>query len=1049
MGKYLQIERKVFKRKEFSPNSRTWREYAMNEKIRKKAEVIAAIALMLFSVLVFTGSAHALEPKKGTIDFVLLYKDVETNDSYFLSDVGVNMYDMNGNFVKYAVSSSNGIVDFPGITYGNYIIKTSPVVKNGYVYTTGYAYVRLGSNGATVISTGSAFTNITVDRYPLSHTLNLTVSKNGEPILADVQLSHDGFTYANCTVYGNREINVTEGLTTIKLVYNDGGVYKSYYREVMVSKGTDMVNVSMDIAGYQRVIGTVMSSGSIVNSTTHVIVINKTTGNVWKILTFNGGAFSFFLPSSNYKLVVKADGYSIATFNTISSVITAEVTPVTRDVAYNIAFSSNMEWMNVTYSSVITNETVLYGLPYADAGVLYYQVKLLGWTENDLKNFVVNMYTHYSDNLMKVNGDIYELAATPAPGFHAVDAKNMKYEVTVHANYYNEDLNKAKLIKDGAITLALNAEMNHVAGEELQYTYTITIPGDLERSNEISSSVATVSGYVGKITVSNVQSTPVNIVLKERQSPKITLDKEHLVIGWANMSDVNHIVNQSADNYTVVVPGSKQVWINASKMAYDMVRDMYDSENMTYMWILNGKALGAPVKGNANVTLSPLGAKKNLLTIKVTDIGGNTNETNITLLSDNAHPTVNFTVKDPAGKVLLHVWEKNGTSESARLYYTTNASDKIHVMAIKNGVAVLPVHLIFNQTEEIVYDAASSFDTFNYVNKTGLPVIVEWNFNGNKSTGANRTYAFDKPTRNGTYCVNVTLSDSVNNTVKISMKVIVRDITKPIVRLNFTANGKNVDEVKEGENVTLDATGSYDPDNGTIANYNWTIKDENYNVIKPTDKVYEIVNGSFASGNVTLKFLKFGTYYIILNITDGAGNYNVINKTLRVTPVRPDLSINSVNIKGDRYEGAKLTFVVNVSNNGNAPAKSFWVALYVNGKAVYNHTYGELKNGSYKIVDAYWVPPSPNNYTVTVKVGCKDEPSSYLSDNSKKETVKVDMAPWKLPAMIGGSIAIIALVGFVAWRYFQHKGDKKKFKKNPKNKGGKESGKKEKGGKKE
>ena len=293
------------------------------------------------------------------------------------------------------------------------------------------------------------------------------------------------------------------------------------------------------------------------------------------------------------------------------------------------------------------------------------------------------------------------------------------------------------------------------------------------------------------------------------------------------------------------------------------------------------------------------------------------------------------------------------------------------------------------------------------------------------------------PTRHGPYYVNVTLKDSVNNTVIISFPVKVKDTTKPVVRLNFTVAGKNVNEVKENQNITLDATGSYDPQNGTIAKYVWTIKDSSYKVINITDGIYSVVNGSFAGNKVTLKFHKYGTYYIILNVTDACGNYNVINRTLRVTPVRPDLAINTVNIKGDRVEGATLTFEVNVSNNGNAIARKYFVALYVNGKVVANKTFEDLKNGSYAIRTITWTPVAPGNYTVTVKVYCADEPSSYLSDNVKKETVKVEQAPWKLPAIIGGSIAIIIIAGYIAWRYMEKKNEKKKFKKGGNKKGGK------------
>ncbi len=951
----------------------------MNEKIRKKAEVIAAIALMLFSAIVIAGSTQALEPKKGTIDFVLLYDDVETGDSYYLSDVSAYLYDMNGHMISVSNSTSNGIVEFDNVVYGNYVVRTETVQKGGFIYKANFATVNLGSGGLKNIVDGSDFTHLTVSRYSLSHTMNLTLLKNGLPINANVELYFDGCMFANATVYGNNTFSIPEGITTVAVSYNDGGVYKKYYRDVNVAPNTKNLNVTVNIGNYTKVMGTVRYNSKIVSTITHVIVINKTTGSVWKTLTFNGGAFSFYLPSSNYKLVITANGYSVVETSVQSSFMDITVSPVISHISYKINLSNNMSWANVSMSMQISNKSVLYSLPYSDTGVLYYQMELLGWSTADLEKYLESRYVDYTSNLITVNDEVYAIDHSNS-NFTVINSAKEEFLLTINTYYHNSEINKYHLLKNGKINIGLYAKQNTVAGAKENYSYTLNIPYDLERSNEISEYVASVTGYVGSIVVNNVlSSNPINIALKERKSPEIILDNSHLLIGWNNMTNANHIVNQSADNYTVVIPAYKNVWVNASKMVYDVVRNVYDPENTTYTWLLDGKDILSG-KGAYNSTLH-LSHGMHTLNIKVKDIGDNFNQTNITLLADNIWPTVNVTIKDPAGKVIAHLWTDN--SSVARIDY--NISGKTG-HAWRNGtthIVKIGQVLSFNQSEEIVYNAAKSFDTYNGVNKTNLPVIVMWDFNGNNSSGANKTFAFDKPTRKSLYYVNVTLSDSVNNTIIISMKVKVKDITPPVVKLNFTANNKSVNEVMENENITMDATGSYDPDNGTIASYNWTIKNEDYKVVNLTSGIYDIVNGSFASGNVTLVFHQFGTYYIIVNVTDGAGNHNVVNKTLRVNPVRPNLGINSVNIKGNRIEGTKLTFEVNVSNTGSAVASTYWISIKVNGKVVTNETFKDLKNGSYAIHDLYWTPPSPGNYSLKITVGCSREPASFLGDNEK------------------------------------------------------------------
>ena len=999
----------------------------MPEKYLKRGKVIAAIAVLLLSALFAAGSVTALEPQKGSISFVLMYKDAETGDSDLLGNLNVALVDMNGSQLQNTVSRYNGIVIFDNVEYGNYVIKTNTVKVGDFIYKSNFSLVKLDSSGQHLVS-GGDFNNITVMRYPLDHYLNITVQDNGLPKIATVNIYFNATKYCFQSASENYQYNLTVpfGTLGVEITYKEGGVNKTLYRDIIIPRNQKYNNVTIDVNTYKRIMGTVTSETKIVESNVHITLINETTNQIWKVLNFTGGAFSFYLPSTNYTMVVTADGYNIKTKEVSTNFMNINLNPAVNHENYTITFSNNMKWVNITKTIEISNETVLYSLPYNNTGVLYYQLKLLGWSSSDLENYLANEYREYTDKLITVDGNVYEVNSVSSPNWQSVNPSQEEFVLTQTIHYLNGDISRSSLLQDGKINVAIYAEKDYVGGSKIVHNYTLQIPSDLERSNEIS--YATVENYIGTISISNVEKVPIILVLKERKSPEIILDK--LVIGWTNITDVNHVVNQTATNYTIVVPAYKEVWFNASKVVHDMVRDVTDAENTTYNWSIDGKNYKSGM-GLFNITYSfPTG--KHMINVLVTDVGDNTNETNITVLSDRFWPTANITIKTMDGKSIatLHT---NKTS-LGRIDYNVSGTINHAWMNSTTHVVAIKTPMIINQTEEIIYDAGNSTDTYDGKNLTHLPVIVEWNFNGNKSTGLKETFAFDKPTRKGYYYVNITLRDSVNNTIVISLPVEVRDITKPVVRLNFTVNGKNVNEVKEGENITLDASRSYDPDNGTIASYNWTIKNGTYKIINETSGIYTVVNGSFSGNNVTLMFHQYGTYYVILNITDGAGNYNVINRTLRVTPMRPDMSINSVDISGDRIEGSRLTFEINVSNSGNIPADKYWVAIYVNGKVVENESFENLKNGSYVVKDLYWTPSSPGQYNVKIVVWAPNEPPSYRSDNVKEMTVTIQEAPWKLPAIVIGSIIIIAVIGYIGWKYMQKKKEGKKFKKKSKGK---------------
>ncbi len=985
----------------------------MNTKSWRKGEVVAAIAVLLLSAIFLAGAASALEPETGDMRFVVIYKDVNTGDSDFLPDVDVMLFDMDGNYVASSVSQSNGIVTFNDVVYGNYVIKTEGTVKGNYFYSKAYEAVKFDSTGIYTLD-GTEFKSLNVDRYALENELNVTVVNGGTNIESTVTLYFQGVrigssaTYFNDTgVYLTALLYAPSGEVTMKVTYEDGGVMKSVYREYTI---TGNQNITVDVAASHKIWGIVYdaSTGMPVGTDVHITLINTTTG-AFKTLSFQGGPFSFYLADLGYKVIITADGYGIATY-TASQL--SQSTPediwlpsVTNNFGYTVDISDNFQWINVTYTRDITNETVLYSLPYNDTGVLYYQLKFLGKDNTFLENYLANDYKNYTSDFITVDGNVYEIAAHTYT-WTPVDPANEEFTITLTLSYKNTEISKDSLLSDGKINLDIYAQGDSYMGAKNVYTYTINLPSDMERSNEITG--ATVENYVGSITITNVETSPLTLVLKERKNPEMRLDPHNFVFGWENMPENNFIVNQSSDNYTIVVPAGKDVWFNASSMVFDVVRGLVDEENTTYTWLVDGNQQFSGM-GVYNVTLS-FATGKHVLQIKAMDVGENTNVTNVTVLADSYFPTVNINMKFPTGEELGTIMVNDAFNQID--YNITGSTGAVNIV---NYTAIIPVELVLNESQEVVYDASSTVDTYNGTAVVDLPVTAEWNFSGELTTGLNKTYAFDVPSRAGNFWINVTFTDAVNNSVTIKLKVVVKDITPPVPKVNITVAGEETHEVKEGENITFDATSSYDPDNGTIVSYNWTIMDSDYNVLNETSDLFEFVNGTFTSANITLKFNRYGTYYVILNVTDADGNYKELNNTIVVTPVRPDLAVSDVEIQGDRVEDKEISFVVNVTNNGNANASVYYIIILVDGKEVENYTFYNLTAGGYAVNTVKHVFKDPNNYTVTIKVYTPDEPSTYLSDNEKEMTVKIEQAPWKTPAMVLGVIAVIILLAYLGW----------------------------------
>ncbi|UCH94401.1 MAG: PKD domain-containing protein [Candidatus Aminicenantes bacterium] len=147
-----------------------------------------------------------------------------------------------------------------------------------------------------------------------------------------------------------------------------------------------------------------------------------------------------------------------------------------------------------------------------------------------------------------------------------------------------------------------------------------------------------------------------------------------------------------------------------------------------------------------------------------------------------------------------------------------------------------------NVDEEVTFDGSGSYA------KKGTLVSYEWNFgDGGTASGMIVTHTYSSA---GTYTATLTVTDSNGK----------KDSDTAIITVNDGGNTPPVADagpdqtVNEGEQVTFDGSGSYDPD-GTITSYEWDFGDGN------TDTGMIVIH-TYSSA---------GTYTATLTVTDNGG----------------------------------------------------------------------------------------------------------------------------------------------------------------------------------
>jgi PKD repeat protein len=155
----------------------------------------------------------------------------------------------------------------------------------------------------------------------------------------------------------------------------------------------------------------------------------------------------------------------------------------------------------------------------------------------------------------------------------------------------------------------------------------------------------------------------------------------------------------------------------------------------------------------------------------------------------------------------------------------------------------------------------------------GTGLTYKWSFNdgGEKTlTGVKPTYIFTRP---GEYMVTLEVSDG-QRTSTDAVEVTVRDVTPPVPSVKITGLDEN-SRAEVGDQIEFDATGSSDPEGGTISSYIWDLGDETTSFNIKTTHAYE----------------KKGTYEAVLTLTDGSGNKIEHKTDIRIDePTRTEIN---------------------------------------------------------------------------------------------------------------------------------------------------------------
>ncbi len=936
----------------------------------KAGRIIALVAVLILIAGGITSMAYGQVQgtSEKTFSFVVL-----GSNQIPITGLTVNLENEYGSVIE--KNTSNPIVGFTAYP-GNYVISIPSQEYLGYVYSRSYVNVVLESNGSAYLLPGGSvkFSQISVSSMKANSQIKVYVAGSSNIISVYSGVLTDLNITGTRISSGLYEINnTTNGNQVLYVQYYNGSV-ATYSQMVNVTPGVNTVNVNLSVQS--GVVGGVQTNtGSHVKSIQVSIYQN---GNFIATDYFSSSYFYVTLSSGTYTLVISAKGYLPYSFQV--NVVQGQPVSyraVTLDASYTtqvttFTFSNNFTGLTETGAVTLTNSTVLTTLPYANSGSLYNQMKLLGLSYSGLWEILNYSISTSTVGTLLFNNHSYNLTLSTTSLTSSYNGTNVQYSFSYTATYSQSNKSSAY----NQVQVYLN--QNTVSGSFINYLYTLNIPAEFERANSVNSSIADVSGYSGSISISNSSFTGF-LPLKIDHKVKPTVDPRQITANWKGYFE-STVLNNSVNNYTLLVPANKNFSLNASAAVYDNVLGVDNYKQMKFLWNFGSGLLAS----SYNVSES-LPAGYYTVSLKVTDVGGNVNETNFTLISDAQNPSFNLKIIQ-SGKTVLTV--------------NTSSTSSYHVSV--------------NESLTVYFNAAATKDITSKGTNTNLAMVLNWNISGTARSGYNVSYSFVNPTfgSNVTY-VNVTIKNAVGNSINITISVHVNDTSIPNAMFQLTnSSGKVVSTANEYQNLTLNASKSFAPHGGKIVYYNWTIKYAN-GTVAVANTAYKIVSHNSNNSTMVISFVQYGSFKINLKVTDQSNNSGSTLESIFINAVAPEVEIMNVTYAKSYTEGTPVSLKVELKNVGLENASIYYVSVKIGGKVVTNVTFHNLAAGKVTNETVTVVPPTSGQYSMVVSVHASGQPSFFNTGTQMTKAITVAQAAWKLPALIGGIIIAVGVLSFV------------------------------------
>ncbi len=232
---------------------------------------------------------------------------------------------------------------------------------------------------------------------------------------------------------------------------------------------------------------------------------------------------------------------------------------------------------------------------------------------------------------------------------------------------------------------------------------------------------------------------------------------------------------------------------------------------------------------------------------------------------------------------------------------------------------------IVDEDRTFTLDARNSSDDIKIVSYDWLIYDLIWR----ASSGMMTQYIFEHP---GTYEIELNISDEWGNWDTDLTTVTVKDTTDPVADA-----GDNL-TIEQGDEVTLNWSAS--TDNVGITNVKWSVF--------PTSGFSHLGNGTYV-------FHQVGMYFLTLNVSDAAGNYDIDFTTIDVIDVTPPIAtIVASSTKVSIGELIELQGNTSTDNSGGTQGISKYLWLVD----------GEEKQGERITVNFY----EPGAYSISLTV---------------------------------------------------------------------------------